>query len=208
MTRSSDLTHRCYTKLHEEHMADDTSTAASYLDEAFRAFRGYKRLADGALVQLTDRDFFHLPDPESNSVALVVKHITGNLRSRWEDFLTTDGEKPDRNRDQEFVLSPADTREELMRRWERSWETVFNSVKGLKPEDITRTVYIRREPHTVLQATNRSMLHAAYHVGQIVYLGKHLRGAEWKTLSIPKGKSAEINTQKLEERKVTSPHRG
>ena len=189
-------------------MADNTSVAASYLDEAFRAFRGYKRLADGALVQLTDQDFFHLPDPESNSVALVVKHITGNLRSRWEDFLTTDGEKPDRNRDQEFVLNPADTREELMRCWERSWETVFNSVKSLKPEDITRTVYIRREPHTVLQATNRSMLHTAYHVGQILYLGKHLRGAEWKTLSIPKGKSAEVNAKKPEERQVTSPSRG
>ena len=189
-------------------MADDNSIAASYLDEAFRAFRGYKRLADGALVQLTDQDFFHLPDAESNSVALVVKHMAGNLRSRWEDFLTTDGEKPDRNRDQEFVLGPADTRDELMRRWERSWETVFNSVKSLKPEDITRTVYIRREPHTVLQATNRSMLHTAYHVGQILFFGKHLRGAEWKTLSIPKGKSAEINAKKPEARQVTSPSRG
>jgi hypothetical protein len=189
-------------------MPTDTSVAANYLEESFRAFRGYKRMADGALIQLTDRDFFHLPDPESNSVALIVKHMAGNLRSRWEDFLATDGEKPDRNRDQEFILTEADTREELMRRWERSWETVFNSVKSLQPEDVTRTVYIRREPHTVMQAANRSMLHTAYHVGQILYAGKHLRGKDWKTLSIPKGKSAEVNATKPEDRKVTSPHRG
>lgn len=188
-------------------MAND-DVAAAYLDETFRAFRGYKRLADGALTQLNDKEFFYLPDPESNSTALVVKHMTGNLRSRWTDLLTTDGEKPDRNRDQEFILSAGDTRDELMRRWEQSWETVFNSIKSLKPEDIARTVYIRKEPHTVMQAVNRSILHTAYHVGQILYLGKHLRGASWKTLSIPKGKSAEVNAQKPEERKVTSPHRG
>jgi hypothetical protein len=188
-------------------MAND-EIAAAYLDEAFRAFRGYKRLADGALTQLGDKEFFHLPDPESNSAALIVKHIAGNLRSRWTDFLTTDGEKPDRNRDQEFILASGDTREELMRRWEQSWQTVFNSIKSLRPADVTRTVYIRKEPHTVLQATSRSMLHTAYHVGQILYLGKHLRGPAWKTLSIPKGRSAEVNAQKPEERKVTSPHRG
>ncbi len=189
-------------------MANDDSTAAAYLDESFRAFRGYKRMADGALMQLGDKDFFYLPDPESNSVALIVKHVAGNLRSRWTDFLTTDGEKPDRNRDQEFILANGDTREDLMRRWEQSWETVFNSIKSLKPDDIARTVYIRSEPHTVMQAANRSMLHTAYHVGQILYLGKHLRGAEWKTLSIPKGKSAEVNAQRPEDRKAKSPHRG
>src|SRR5215467_2900460 len=147
-------------------MPDNVSVAASYLDEAFRAFRGYKRMADGGLIQLTDQDFFHLPDPESNSVALIVKHMAGNLRSRWEDFLTTDGEKADRNRDQEFILTEKDTREELMRRWERSWELVFHALKNLKPEDVSRTVYIRQEPHTVMQAANRSMLHTSYHVGQ------------------------------------------
>jgi len=189
-------------------MSEDTSIAARYLDEAFRAFRGYKRMAEGAMHQLTDQEFFHLPDPESNSVALIVKHVAGNLRSRWEDFLTTDGEKPDRNRDQEFVLVPADTREELMRRWERSLETVFNSIQSLKPEDLARTVYIRGDAHTVLQATNRSMLHTAYHIGQILYLGKHLKGAAWKTLSIPKGQSAEFNALKPQDRKVTSPTRG
>ncbi len=188
-------------------MAEDNSIAAAVLDESFRTFRGYKRMADGALAQLTDQDFFHLPDPESNSVALIVKHIAGNLRSRWTDFLTTDGEKPDRNRDQEFILTDADTREALMRYWESSWETTFNSLQGLKPEDLTRTVYIRGGPHTVLQAISRSVAHMAYHVGQILYAGKHLRGAEWKTLSVPKGKSAEFNALKPEERKVKSPAR-
>lgn len=189
-------------------MPDETSVAASYLDEAFRAFRGYRRMAEGAMSQLSDQEFFHLPDPESNSVALIVKHVAGNLHSRWTDFLTSDGEKPDRDRDQEFILTSADTREELMRRWERSWETVFNSIKALKPEDIGRRVYIRREPHTVLQATNRSMLHTSYHVGQILYLGKHLRGTQWKTLSIPKGMSAQVNAQRPEERTIASPNRG
>lgn len=189
-------------------MPDETSFAASYLDEAFRAFRGYRRMAEGAMSQLSDPEFFHLPDPQSNSVALIVKHVAGNLRSRWTDFLTSDGEKPDRNRDQEFILTSADTREELMRRWEKSWETVFNSIQALKPENIARTVYVRREPHTVLQATNRSMLHTSYHVGQILYLGKHLRGSEWKTLSIPRGMSAQVNAQKPEERTVGPPSRG
>jgi hypothetical protein len=189
-------------------MATETSLAAEYLDEAFRSFRGYKRMADGALAQLNDQDFFYLPDPESNSVAMVVKHIAGNLRSRWTDFLTTDGEKPDRNRDQEFILTPADTREELMRRWDQTWETVFATVKSLKPEDVSRTVTIRGDAHTVLQALNRSLTHIAYHVGQILYVGKHRRGADWTTLSIPKGKSAEFNALKPEQRKVRAPTRG
>ncbi|HEY6304965.1 MAG TPA: DUF1572 family protein [Candidatus Angelobacter sp.] len=188
-------------------MTNDGSLGAAYLDESFRTFRGYKRMADAALTQLGDREFFHSPDPESNSVALIVKHIAGNLRSRWTDFLTSDGEKPDRDRDQEFVLADGDTRQELMRRWETSWETTFNSLKSLKPEDITRTVYIRREPHTVLQAISRSTAHMAYHVGQILFQGKHLRGPEWKTLSIPRGKSAEVNAKMMEERKIKSPAR-
>lgn len=188
-------------------MSNDTSIAASYLEETFRAFRGYKRMAEGAMSQLTDLDFFHIPDPESNSIALIVKHMSGNLRSRWTDFLTTDGEKPDRDRDQEFIITAADTREELMRRWEQSFETVFTILQSLKPEDLTRTVYIRREPHTVLQAANRSVLHTSYHIGQILFLGKHLRGAEWKTLSIPRGMSAQLNATKPEDRKPHSPHR-
>jgi uncharacterized damage-inducible protein DinB len=188
-------------------MDNDKSLGAACLDETFRAFRGYKRLADTSLAQVDDESFFYRLDPDSNSIALVVKHIAGNLRSRWTDFLTTDGEKPDRDRDQEFILTPADTRADLMRRWDASFETVFATLRSLQPEDVTRAVYIRSEPHTVLQAMLRSVTHVAHHIGQIVFLAKHLRGAEWNTLSIPKGKSAEFNTKKPEERKMNIPSR-
>ena len=181
--------------------------ALTYYDEVRRSFRGYKRLADGGLAQLEDRDFYRAPDPESNSAALIVKHVAGNLRSRWKDFLTTDGEKPDRNRDQEFVLAPEDTRAELMRRWEESFQIVFDVIGALTEEDFSRAVTIRGEPHTILQAMNRSLMHTAYHVGQVLYLGKHLRGAEWTMISIPRGKSAEFNAMKPEERKVTASNR-
>jgi Protein of unknown function (DUF1572) len=188
-------------------MADARSFEADYLDEVRRSFRGYKRLADGGLTQLSDQYFFQLPDPESNCAAQLVKHMAGNLRSRWLDFLTTDGEKPDRNRDQEFVLTAADTRVDLMRRWEEGFKIVFDTVASLKPEDFVKTVTIRGEPHTILQAINRSLMHTAYHVGQILYVGKHLRGAAWTVLSIPKGKSAEFNAMKPEDRKVKLPNR-
>ena len=188
-------------------MADARSFEADYLDEVRRSFRGYKRLADGGLAQLSDQEFFQLPDPESNCAAQLVKHMAGNLRSRWLNFLTTDGEKPDRNRDQEFVLTANDTREELMRRWEDSFKIVFDTVASLKPEDFVKTVTIRGEPHTILQAITRSLMHTAYHVGQILYVGKHLRGAAWTVLSIPKGKSAEFNAMKPEDRKVKLPNR-
>src|SRR6202163_1827208 len=188
-------------------MADERAFEAAYLDEARRSFRGYKRLADGGLTQLTDHDFFTAPDTESNCAAQIVKHVAGNLRSRWRDFLTTDGEKPDRNRDQEFVLTEADTRPDLMRRWEESFQIVFDNIASMKPEDFVRTVTIRGEPHTILQAITRSMMHTAYHVGQILYVGKHLRGSEWTVLSIPKGKSEEFNTMKPEDRKVKLPNR-
>ena len=188
-------------------MADAPFFEAAYLDEVRRSFRGYKRLADGGLAQLSDQEFFQLPDPESNCAAQFVKHMAGNLRSRWLDFLTTDGEKPDRNRDQEFVLTESDTRADLMRRWEASFKIVFDTVASLKPEDFVKTVTIRGEPHTVLQAINRSLMHTAYHVGQILYVGKHLRGAAWTVLSIPKGKSQEFNAMKPEARKVKLPNR-
>ena len=188
-------------------MADDGGFAATYYEEVRRSFRGYKRMADGAMAQLNDQEFFHTPDAESNSTAVVVKHIAGNLRSRWKDFLTTDGEKPDRDRDQEFLLTAADTRQDLMRRWEEGFQILFDTIASLTPEDFGRTVTIRNAPHTILQAMNRSLMHTAYHVGQILYLGKHLRGAEWQTLSIPRGKSAEFNAMKPEERKVNAPNR-
>jgi hypothetical protein len=169
------------------------SVAEQYLDEARRQFRGHKRLGEGALSQLADDQFFVTPDPESNSIAIMIKHLAGNMRSRFTDFLTTDGEKPDRHRDQEFELSSQVTRADVMRWWEEGWARVFSAVEALSPDDVTRTVYIRGEAHTVLQAINRQIAHYAYHVGQIVFLAKHLKSSEFKSLSIPRGKSEEFN---------------
>ena len=172
-------------------MNDDI--AAHYLSEIRRQFTGHKRLAEGAMAQLKDEEFFVALDPESNSIAILVKHLAGNMRSRFTDFLTTDGEKPNRNRDQEFEINPATTRADVMRWWEEGWARVFAAIESLKPEDVMRTITIRGEPHTVLQATNRQVAHYAQHTGQIVFLAKHLRSSEWKTLSIPRGKSKELN---------------
>src|ERR1700691_304617 len=166
-----------------------TDAASHYLDEARRQFRGHKRLAEGALAQLRDEDFFVTLDPESNSVAILVKHLAGNMRSRFTDFLTSDGEKPGRFRDREFELNAATARAEVMRWWEEGWSHVFAALDSLKPEDVMRTVTIRGEPHTVLQAINRQIAHYAGHIAQIIFLAKHLRSSEWKTLSIPRGKS-------------------
>jgi hypothetical protein len=176
--------------------------ASHYIDEVQRQFRGHKRLADGAMAQLTDEEMFVALDPESNSIAVIVKHLSGNMRSRFTDFLTTDGEKPTRNRDQEFELnSVATTRAEITRWWEEGWTIVFEAIKALQPEDLNCTVTIRGEPHTVLQAINRQLAHYAYHVGQIVFLAKHLRSKQWKSLSIPRGKSQEFNQKPIAERK-------
>ena len=166
--------------------------ASLYLDEVRRQLRGHKRMAESAMAQLEDNEFFTAIDPESNSVAILVKHISGNARSRFTDFLTTDGEKPDRFRDREFELSGNTTREEVMRWWEEGWSHVFSALDSLKPEDVSRTITIRQEPHTVMQALNRALAHYAQHTGQIVFLSKHLRSSDWKTLSIPRGKSGEF----------------
>jgi hypothetical protein len=171
-----------------------TDPAAHYLNEAHRQMRGHKRLAEGAMAQLKDEELFVTLDPESNSVAVIVKHMAGNMRSRFTDFLTTDGEKPDRYRDQEFELSPTTTRADLTKWWEDGWARVFEAIESLKPEDVMRTVTIRGEPHTVLQAVNRQVAHYAYHTGQIVFLAKHLRSSKWRSLSIPRGKSEEFKT--------------
>jgi hypothetical protein len=165
-----------------------------YLDEARRQMRGHKRMGEGAMSQLPDEDFFVTLDPESNSVAILVKHLAGNMRSRFTDFLTSDGEKPDRFRDREFEVTPATSRADVMKWWEQGWACVFAAIDALKPEDVMRTVTIRGEPHTVLQAINRQIAHYAQHIGQIVFLAKHLRSSEWKTLSLPRGKSEEYKT--------------
>jgi hypothetical protein len=168
-----------------------TDLASYYLEEIRRQFRGHKRMAEAAMAQLEDKDFFITIDPESNSIAILVKHIAGNARSRFTDFLTTDGEKPDRFRDREFELTGETSRTEVMRWWEQGWSIVFATLDGLKPDDLLRTVTIRQEPHTVLQALGRALAHYAQHIGQIVFLAKHLRSSEWKMLSIPRGKSEE-----------------
>jgi len=171
-------------------MAFEVST--HYLDEARRQFRGHKRMGEGAMAQLRDDDFFLTLDPESNSVAILVKHLAGNMRSRFTDFLTSDGEKPDRFRDQEFEVTNATTRADVMKWWDEGWACVLGAIDALKPEDVMRTVTIRGEPHTALQAINRQIAHYAAHIGQIVFLAKHLRSSEWKTLTIPRGKSEEF----------------
>ncbi len=175
--------------------------SSHYLDEVRRQFRGHKRLAEGAISQLRDKELFVALDAESNSIAVIIKHLAGNMRSRFTDFLTTDGEKPDRHRDQEFEMYAGATRAEVMRWWEEGWARVFSALETLKPEDLMRTVTIRGEPHSVLQALNRQVAHYAYHVGQIVFLAKHFRSTDWKSLSVPRGKSEEFNAQMAAKRK-------
>ena len=170
--------------------------AKHYLEEARRQLRGHKRMGEGAMSQLRDEDFFVTLDPESNSIAILVKHLAGNMRSRFTDFLSSDGEKPDRFRDREFEITPSTTRTDVMNWWEEGWGCVFSALDPLKPEDVMRTVPIRGEPHSVLQAINRQIAHYAQHIGQIVFLAKHLRTSEWQTLSIPRGESEEFNRQK------------
>jgi uncharacterized damage-inducible protein DinB len=171
-----------------------TDIRSHYLDELKRQLRGHRRMAESAIAQLSDEDLFQQIDPEANSIAILVKHIAGNARSRFTDFLVSDGEKPDRFRDREFELTTSTTREEVMRWWEEGWSYVFSAIDSLKPEDLQRTVTIRQQPHTVLQALNRALAHYAQHIGQIVFLAKHLRGSQWQALSIPRGKSEEYKT--------------
>jgi hypothetical protein len=178
--------------------------ATHYLDEAHRQMRGHKRLAEGAMAQLKDHELFIALDPESNSIAVIVKHMAGNMRSRFTDLLTTDGEKPDRHRDQEFELSPSTSRADLTKWWEEGWALVFAAIEALKPDDVMRKVTVRGEPHTVLQAINRQIAHYAYHTGQIVFMAKHIRSGKWKSLSIPRGKSEEFKTAAPKPYKPTS----
>ncbi len=178
-------------------MADEA--LRHYLENVINEFRLLKKQGERAMAQLDDAQFFVAIDPESNSIAILVKHIAGNMRSRWTDFLTSDGEKPDRFRDQEFILDADATREDVIRWWEEGWQCLFNALEPLKPEDAMRKVMIRLEPHTVIQAINRQLTHYATHIGQIVFLAKHLKSSDWKTISVPRGQSEQFN-QKLTER--------
>jgi hypothetical protein len=164
----------------------------SYLKDSIALFRYYKTLAERAMAQLTDQQLVAVLDRESNSIAVIVKHVTGNMRSRFTDFLTTDGEKPDRQRDTEFV-DPPETREALMAVWEAGWACTLAALEPLTEDDLARTVTIRGEAHSVMQAINRQVAHYSYHCGQIVLLAKHLSHADWKPLTVGRGQSEEFN---------------
>ena len=171
------------------------------LTEAIGEFRKYKEMAEKAMTQVGEEAFFHQVDAESNSIAVIVKHLAGNLRSRWSDFLTTDGEKQDRDRDGEFVMEGPDEKAALQKKWDEAWAVALSALGALTPADLEREVRIRGEPHTVLRAINRNLTHLAYHVGQIVFLAKHEAAGAWQTLSIPR------NRARVTSRRTNPPHR-
>src|SRR5262249_34198932 len=175
-------------------MAHKFST--SYIEDSLSLFRYYKKLAEGAMAQVTDEQLHAVLDPEMNSIAIVVKHMAGNMRSRWTDFLASDGERPARHRDTEFTAPPS-TREALMKLWESGWSLAFQALEPLSEAGVGRSVPIRGEPHSVMQAINRQIAHYAYHCGQIVFLAKHLQHRQWKSLSVPRDKSVEFTERVL-----------
>ena len=175
------------------------SLATHYLEDSIASLRAYKKLAEKALDQVADDELFITLDAEGNSVAVIMKHMAGNMFSRWTDFLTTDGEKPNRNRDMEFVIEPTTSKDDLIDSWQRGWQCVFEALEPLRAEDLGKKVMIRGEEHTVIQAINRQLMHYANHIGQIVFLAKHFRSAEWKSLSIPRNRSAEFNAYLAEQ---------
>jgi uncharacterized damage-inducible protein DinB len=167
-----------------------------YLWQAYRedmvfCFRKHKQSAEKAFNQLGDEEFFRKPGEQSNSVAIIIKHVAGNLRSRWTDVLTTDGDKPWRDRDNEFVISSEDTRAQLLAAWEQGWDTLFRTLNSLEEADVLRKIRIRGEEHTVLQAIDRSLTHVAYHTGQILYVARLIKPDGWQWITIPPGKSLE-----------------
>ena len=171
------------------------SPAQHYLADAIKTFRDYKKLAERAFEQISDEDFFKTLDKESNSIAVNIKHMAGNMISRWTDFLTTDGEKAERDRDMEFEMLPGTTKADMLAYWDQGWKCVFDAVEPLRPDDLMRTITIRGQDHTVIQAINRQLAHYAYHTGQIVFLAKHFKSSEWQSLSVPRNKSAELNAR-------------
>lgn len=171
-------------------MAHEFTT--SYLKDALAVFHQYRRLTERAMEQVPDDRLFAALDEESNSIAIIAKHMAGNMRSRWADFLTSDGEKPDRDRDSEFILPPS-TRADLMKMWEDGWDCLFGALTPLTDDDLDRTITIRGEPHSVMQAINRQIAHYSMHCGQIIFLAKHLAGEKWNAVTVPRNKSAEFN---------------
>ncbi len=181
------------------------SVQQEYLRDATGRFGDYRSLAERSFAQVSDEEFFRSVDPESNSIAVIVRHVAGNMRSRWRDFLTSDGEKPDRHRDDEFEIAAGTTRASIMAEWEAAWALVTDELGRLRPDDIERTVTVRYEPMSVVSAINRQLAHTAYHVGQIAYLAKHFRSSAWTPLTVPRGRSDEFNEQmKKKFRKVVA----
>ena len=176
------------------------SVAQDFFQDSLMLFREYKKLAEGAIAQLPDpdRNLFYTPDKESNSIAIIMKHMAGNMRSRWRDFLTADGEKADRHRDTEFELDRAEDRASIMRQWDEGWAIMFAALEPLTAPDMSRIVLIRHQPHTVVQAINRQLTHYSYHIGQIVFLSKHIAKSDFKSLTVPRGKSEEVNAKMAE----------
>jgi len=172
----------------------------NYLESIHQLFRYYKSLGEKAMDQLSEAELSYQPEPESNSMDIIVKHLHGNMLSRWTDFLTSDGEKPWRNRDSEFEGN-LNTKAQVMNAWEEGWACLFNAIGALQPEDLHRIVYIRNEGHTVLEAINRQLAHYSYHAGQMVFLAKQVRGRGWQSLSIPKGQSQDFNREKFDQDK-------
>lgn len=168
------------------------------IEEIENRYRSHKTLAEAALAQVPDEDLFRTLDRETNSLAVLIQHMGGNLRSRFTDFLTTDGEKPDRHRDAEFEVAEGTTREQLMARWEEGWGCLLSTLASLSPDDLSQTVTIRHEPHTVVEALMRSLCHQAYHVGQIVMLAKHYVSETWRPLTVPRGQTEEFNRRMAE----------
>ncbi|MEO6695541.1 MAG: DUF1572 family protein [Ignavibacteria bacterium] len=167
--------------------------AKNYLHNCIKEFKKLKELGDNTFMQIKDQDFFWSPDEESNSIAIIVRHLSGNMLSRWTDFLNSDGEKQNRNRDEEFDRLFYTDKDDVIYRWEKGWKCLFETLESLKEDDLIKEVFIRKEKHSVIEAINRQLTHYGYHLGQIVYLGKHLECANWKSLSIPRGKSKAFN---------------
>jgi len=171
-----------------------------YLKSARRQFEYYKQLGEKSMLQVSDEQLFWQPNEETNSIAIIVKHLWGNMLSRWTDFLTTDGEKPFRQRDAEFVNDTPD-RNALMLQWHEGWQCLFHAMDSITDEDLEQIIYIRNEGHTVLEAFNRQVAHYSYHVGQIVFLAKMMKNENWQSLSIPRNQSAGYNAVKFSQEK-------
>ena len=171
----------------------DESVGAAYLADVVRQYKLYKGYVDKALPRVPDANLHTELDPNSNTIAIIVKHVAGNLRSRFRDFLTADGEKPDRHRDTEFEMPDCASREDILKWWDEAWAILFGSIEALTPADLGRTITIRGEGYLVIEALNRSIAHTASHVGQIVYLARHFAGEGWTSLTIPKGASAQFS---------------